>query len=66
MKKKKGGKEMGAAPVKPIRPTTIEFENEAEMQRFINYATSNRKTKNEALDKVRERRKNHKPAREMK
>lgn len=63
---KRGGNEMGAAPVRPIRPTTIEFENEADMQRFVNYAKSNKKTNSEALEKVRARRKNHKRAKEMK
>jgi hypothetical protein len=64
--KKKGGKEMGAAPVKPIRPTTIEFKDDVEMQRFVNYATSKKKTKNEHLNRVREGRKKHRRAEEMK
>jgi hypothetical protein len=57
--------EKGDTPVRPIRPTTIEFENDTEMQRFINYATSNKKTENEVLNSVRERRKKHKPAKEI-
>lgn len=61
-----GGNDMSAAPVKPIRPTVIEFEEETEMQRFINYATSKQKTRSEELERVREKRRKHKRAEEMK
>lgn len=53
--------------IKPIRPTSIEFENEQERQRFVNYAKTPKKTENdEGLDRMRELLKNHKPAKERK
>ncbi|GED17414.1 hypothetical protein [Aneurinibacillus migulanus] len=47
MKKNEGENRIGAAPVRPIRPTRIEFKSEAEMQRFVDYVISNRETKKE-------------------
>jgi|GEM_PF-2974692 len=47
---------------KPIRPTRLTFENDADMQRFINYAHNNKKTEDDDMKRVREMMKNHRPA----
>ncbi|MBO8172441.1 MAG: hypothetical protein H0Z33_11160 [Bacillaceae bacterium] len=62
MNDKGGRKKMGVT--KPIRPTKIEFDNETEFQRFINYASD--KKKNEKLNKIRDKFKQHKPAKKGK
>jgi len=60
------GETMDRDSIRPVRPTVIEFNDDKEMQRFIEYATSKRKTKNDALERVREGRKRHQRAKEMK
>ncbi|CAG7638972.1 hypothetical protein PAESOLCIP111_03996 [Paenibacillus solanacearum] len=52
--------------IKPIRPTHLEFETEAEMQNFISYATSKKKTADPGLDRLRKLMKTHKRAPERK
>ena len=64
-KETEGGRKMVTA-IKPIRPTYIEFESEEEMQRFINYATSKKKSESPGLDRLRQLMKEHQPAKERK
>ncbi|UJF32378.1 hypothetical protein [Paenibacillus hexagrammi] len=61
-----GGRHKMTTPVKPIRPTHLEFETESEMQNFINYATSKKKTTDPGLDRLRQLMKTHKRAPERK
>jgi hypothetical protein len=49
----------GTVTVKPIRPTEITFKDPSEMVEFINYATSQAKTHNEIMDRVRRELKTH-------
>lgn len=62
----KGGRRKMATATKPIRPTQLQFETEAEMQKFINYATSTEKTSDPGLDRLRRLMKKHTPATERK
>lgn len=62
----KGGRHKMTTEIKPIRPTHLEFETEAEMQKFINYATSKQKTSDPGLDRLRNLKKEHKRAPERK
>lgn len=55
------GRNKMSAVVKPIRQTAIGFSNSIEAQKFMNYATSNSKTKSDELEWVREKMKNHRP-----
>ena len=56
----KGGRhKMPAVTIKPIRPTEIEFNSQADMEQFINYATSKQKTHNEIMNRVRREMKTH-------
>lgn len=59
-----GRHKMNATPIKPIRPTNLEFETKEEMQKFINYATSKQKTSDPGLDRLRKLMKTHKRAQE--
>ncbi|WP_155971736.1 hypothetical protein [Paenibacillus sp. Soil522] len=52
--------------IKPIRPTHLEFDSEEEMNKFINYATSTKKTSDPGLDRLRQLMKTHKRAPERK
>lgn len=63
---KKGGRHKMPTAIKPIRPTQLQFENDAEMHKFINYATSKTKTSDPGLDRLRRLMKNHKPTPERK
>lgn len=46
---------------RPIRPTHLEFETEADMQEFVNYATSKEKTVDDpGLERLRQLNKTHK------
>lgn len=64
-KETEGGRKM-ITTIKPIRPTHIEFENEDELLKFINYATSKEKTNSPGLARLRKLMENHKPAEERK
>lgn len=59
-KNRKDERDMPA--IKPIRPTEISFESDDEMLQFLNYATDNKKTNNEALERIRKLMRNHKSA----
>lgn len=43
-----------AEKTRPIRNTSIEFHSEAELVKFLNYATQRKRTRSKVLDKVRE------------
>jgi len=60
-----GSRNMNTA-IKPIRPTNLEFNNESDMQKFLNYATSTKKTTTPGLTRARELMKYHQPASERK
>lgn len=64
--KKGGARDMFTTEIKPIRPTNIEFENDEELQKFLNYASSTQKTNSKDLERVRDLIKNHRPASERK
>lgn len=53
---------MGATPIKPIHPMIVEFENDAEMQRFINYANTKEKRNTDELNRIKDRLKKHRRA----
>lgn len=65
MGKKKEDKDM-ATVAKPIRPTTIIFEDDAEINEFIDYATTTKKSENSSFDRVRKLMHSHKPAKKRK
>lgn len=50
---------------KPIRPTMITFEDDSEMNDFINYAKNTEKTKNN-MERVRKMMQKHQPAKKRK
>ncbi|WP_433945346.1 hypothetical protein [Paenibacillus sp. SN-8-1] len=51
---KKEEKKVQATELKPIRSTHIHFKNNSEEIEFINYATSNQKTDDSALNRLRQ------------
>jgi hypothetical protein len=61
-----GGRHKMTTEIKPIRPTHLEFDSEEEMNKFINYATSTKKTSDPGLDRLRQLMKTHKRAPERK
>lgn len=49
--------------IRPIRPTTLIFNDDAEVLEFIiNYATSSEITNSEGMERTRQMMRNHKPA----
>ncbi|MFC4767993.1 hypothetical protein [Effusibacillus consociatus] len=59
-----GGRKNMIAHVKPIRPTIVEFEDEAQEKKFLNYALG--KTQTPERSHLKALLKKHKPAKERK
>ncbi|GAX92040.1 hypothetical protein EFBL_3731 [Effusibacillus lacus] len=59
-----GGRKYMVTHVKPIRPTIVEFKDEAQEQKFLNYAFG--KTQTPERSHLKELLKNHRPAKERK
>lgn len=61
-----GGSRKMKTAIKPIRPTTYEFNDPASLQQFLNYASSTEKSNTPELERVRRLMKQHQAAAERK
>lgn len=64
--KEKGekGRDQMNTPVKPIRKTQVKFDDDIQVQEFLNYTFSQKKTQSPGLNRVRELLKGHKRAKQ--
>jgi len=60
MRQDKGGKKKMTTTLKPIRPTEIEYSSSENYRDFIGYATSNKKTDSDSLNRLRKLMAKHK------